>query len=79
MVVAVADTGATHHMFPDRSAFISYHRSDRRVRMASDTYDPVHGEGTAVISLNGHIVLIRDALHVPALRKPLYSLRAHVK
>ena len=79
MVLAVADTGATHHMIPDRAAFVSYHRSDRRVRMASNTYAPVLGEGTAVISLNGHNVLIRNALHVPALRKPLYSLRAHVK
>jgi len=65
-------------MFPDRSAFVSYHRSDRRVRMASDTYAPVQGEGTAVISLNGHTVLVRNTLHVPALRKPLYSLRAHI-
>ena len=78
MVVAVADTGATQHMIPDRSAFISYHRSDKRVRMASNTYAPVRGEGTAIVSLNGRTVLIRDVLHVPDLRKPLYSLRAHM-
>ena len=78
MVVAVVDTGATQHMIPDRSAFVSYHRSDKRVRMASDTYAPVRGEGTALISLNGRMVLIRDVLHVPDLRKPLYSLRAHM-
>jgi len=31
----------------------------------------------AVISVNGRLILIWDCLHVPALRNPLYSLRAH--
>ena len=34
-------------------------------------------KGTAIIALNGKKVLIRDCLHVPDLRNPLYSLRAH--
>ena len=33
--------------------------------------------GTAVFSLNGHNILVRDCLHVPDLRSPLYSLRKH--
>jgi hypothetical protein len=32
---------------------------------------------TAIISLNGKKILIRDCLHVPDLRNPLYSLHAH--
>lgn len=78
--LVVADTGATDHMLPDRSAFISY-KSVRhlRVRMGNNSYAPVLGRGTAIVSLNGQRLLIRDVLHVPALRVPLYSLRAHLR
>ena len=67
-------------MLPDRSAFISY-KSVRslRVRMGNNSYAPVLGRGTAIISLNGQRLLIRNVLHVPALRVPLYSLRAHLR
>ena len=76
--LAVADTGATDHMVPDKSAFISYTRvTNLRVCMGNKSYAPVLGKGTTIISLNGHSVLIRDVLHVPSLRNPLYSLRAH--
>ena len=78
--VAVADTGATDHMFPDKSTFISYKRiSNLQVRMGNNSFLPVLGRGTAIISLNGWWVLIRHALHVPGLAVPLYSLRAHLK
>jgi len=74
----VADSGATDHMLPDKSAFISYYPiSGRRVRMGNNSFAPILGHGTAVISLNGKKILIRDCLHVPDLRNPLYSLRAH--
>ena len=43
MVLAVADTGATHHMIPDKSAFVSYHRVNKRVRMGNGAYAPVLG------------------------------------
>ena len=79
MVLAVADTGVTHHMIPDKSAFISCNRVDKQVRMGNRAYVPVFGWGTAVFALNGHTVLIRNVLHVPALRVPLYSLCAHLK
>ena len=45
--------------------------------MGNKTYAPVLGRGTAIISLNGRNVLVCDTLHVPGLRIPLYSLRAH--
>ena len=78
--VAVADTGATDHMLPDKSAFISYKRiSNLQVRMGNNSYLPVLGHGTAIISLNRQRVLVRHTLHVPGLAVPLYSLRAHLK
>ncbi len=40
---------------------------------------PVLGCGTAIISLNGQRILLRNVLHVPGLVVPLYSLCAHVK
>ena len=66
-------------MFPDRFAFISYHHSTHiRVRLGNNTYTPVLGTDTAIVSLNGKRFLVSNALHVPELRCPLYSLRAHV-
>ena len=47
--------------------------------MGNKTVALVIGRGSAIISLNGKLVLICDVLHVPALRSPLYSLRAHFK
>ena len=74
----VADTGATDHMLPDKAAFISYYPvSGRRVRMGNNSFAPIAGKGSAIISLNGKKILLRDCLHVPDLRNPLYSLRAH--
>jgi hypothetical protein len=73
-----ADTGATDHMLPDYAAFYSYHKcSNRFVTLGDDTKLRIHGTGTAIICLNGKNILIRNALHVPALRAPLYSLRRH--
>ena len=76
--LVVADTGATQHMLPDKRAFISYRPvSDLRVRMGNTSFASVRGVGTAIIALNGKQVLMREALHIPDLRHPLYSLRAH--
>jgi hypothetical protein len=52
--LVVADTGATDHMLPDVSAFISYKRvHDLSMRMGNNSFVPVLGWGTAVFSLNG--------------------------
>ena len=76
--LAVADSGATDHMFPDKSAFISYKSTSHlKVRMGNNSHLPVLARGSAIISLNGQRVLVRNALHVPGLAMPLYSLRAH--
>ncbi len=78
--LVVADTGATDHMIPDRSAFISYKAVHNLcVRMGNNSYAPILGRGTAIILLNGQRLLIWNVLHVPTLRIPLYSLRAHIR
>jgi hypothetical protein len=45
--------------------------------MGNNSFAPILGMGSAVIVVNGIQILIQDCLHVPALRNPLYSLRAH--
>jgi hypothetical protein len=60
MSLLVAHTGATDHMLPDKSAFISYYPvSGRRIWMGNNSFAPIVGHGTAVISLNGKKILIR--------------------
>ena len=77
--LVVADTGATDHMVPDRGAFISYKSVHGFcVRMGNNSFAPVLGHGTAIISLNGQRLLIHNFLHVPGLWIPLYSLQAHL-
>jgi hypothetical protein len=67
-------------MFSDKSAFISYKTtSNLKVCMGNNTYLPVLAWGSAIISLNGQRVLVRNALHVPGLAVLLFSLRAHFK
>jgi hypothetical protein len=77
---AVADSGATEHMFPDKSSFISYKIvSGLQVRMGNNSYIPVLGCGAAIVALNGKRIFVRNSLHVPSLAVPLYSLRAHTR
>ncbi len=74
----IADSGATDHMFPDKLAFISYKLvSNLQVWMGNNSFLPILGCGLAIILLNGQRVLICNALHVPGLVVPLYSLCAH--
>jgi hypothetical protein len=76
---AVADTGATNHMVPDKSCFISYKLvSGLSVCMGNNSFIPVLGRGTAIFSLNGKRILVQNVLHFPLLVVPLYSLRTHV-
>lgn len=73
-----ADSGATRHMFPDYSTFVSYHKCyNKTVQLGDSTELPIYGYGTAKFSLNGRIIVVRNALHVPGLTDPLYSLRQH--
>jgi hypothetical protein len=72
--LVIADTGAMDHMTPDKSAFISYKAiSNLQFRMGNNSFVPVSGRGTAIFSLNGQCVLVRNVLHVPGLAVPLLS------
>jgi hypothetical protein len=43
----VADSGATDHMLPNKSAFISYYPVEgRRVHMGNNSFAPILGHGT---------------------------------
>ena len=75
---ACADSGATDVMLHEYEAFVSYRRCvNRWVTLGDDTKIQILGEGTAKFSLNGKVILVRNALHVPNLRAPLYSLLKH--
>jgi hypothetical protein len=74
----VADTGATHHMIPNKSSFISYYPvSGRCVCMGNNSFAPILGHGSAIISLNRKLILIWHCLHVSDLCNPPYSLYTH--
>ena len=81
MVLAVSNTGATDHMYHERSTFLWYHPVPRHmlnVCMGDKTFAPVLSKDTVIISLNEKLVLLRNVLHMPTLRTPLYSLRKHL-
>ena len=79
MVLEVADIGATDHMPPEQSAFISYHPvTNINVHMGSKTLAPVLGKGTTVISLNGKLVLVHNILHVSTRFTPLFIVSTSI-
>ena len=66
--LVVAETGATDHMLPKKSGFISYYPvTGRWVCMGNNSFMPIAGYGT----------VISKCLHVPDLHNPLYSLQSH--
>jgi hypothetical protein len=76
---AIANTGATDHMQPNKSAFISYKAVfNLQVWMGNNSFIPVLGHGSAVVSLNGQRVLVCNVLQVPSLVVTLCSLHAHL-
>jgi hypothetical protein len=77
--MAVADTGTTDHMVPDKSCFISYTLiSGLSVQMGNNSYGSLLGRGTTNFALNGKHFLVRNVLHVPGLAVLLYSLHTHI-
>ena len=72
---AVANTGATNHMLPNKVAFILYTPIlGSRVCMGNNSFASIARKGSAIISLNSKKILICNCLHIPDLRNPLYSL-----
>jgi hypothetical protein len=77
---SVADTGATDHMFPNKLAFISYKSiPNLQVWMGKNSFPPVLGCSTAIISFYCQHIFVCNTLHMPGLAVPLYSLCAHLK
>ena len=73
-----ADLGASEKMFPDYSTFKTCHRlTNHYATLVETTKLPIEGIGTVVYTLNGCTILTHNALHIPALQGPLYSLRKH--
>ena len=65
-------------MFPDYSTFNTYHRLTTFYATLGYTIKlPIEVIGTAVYTLNGRTILTCNALHIPELQVPLYSLRKH--
>ena len=72
------DSGASHDLFPYFSTFKAYHLLYNFYATLGDTTRlPIEGICTVVYTLNGSTILTRNALHIPALRGPLYSLCKH--
>jgi len=72
------DSGAIDDMFPDYTCFASYTKlSNKFALLGDDHLVPIQGYGTNIYCLNGKVVKTRNALHVPALQGPLFSLRRH--
>ena len=71
-----ADSGSSEYRLPDYSTFKTYHRLSNRCATLGDTTRlPIKVIGTVVYILNGRTILTRNALRIPALQGPLYSLR----
>jgi hypothetical protein len=65
-------------MIPDYNVFTSYKScTNEFVTLGDTTQLPIKGQGKAQFLLNGKVIEVRDALHVPDLRAPLYSLCRH--
>jgi len=75
----IADSGATDSMTCyGKEVYISYKRiHGGYVVLANKQKVPCLGIGKIRILMHGHPVIIDKVLHVPALRKMLYSIRQH--
>ncbi len=74
-----ADSGAIDTMLPNKLSFISLKKVfELNVWMGNNSYIPVLGQGSTIVTLNSECILIRNALHSPGLTVPLFSLHAHM-
>ena len=63
-------------MFPDYSSFLSYRTStdpNDYALLDDESQSNIYVRVTAVFTMNGRLVLVRNALHVSPLWAPLYS------
>ena len=74
----VADSGATSTMVPWKELFLSYRPTPGSyVILANNQKTQCLGRGDIRIKMGGYVTIIANALHIPALRCPLYSIRSH--
>ena len=74
----IIDSGATHHMWNDSTAFISYAPTNNSyVSLANDYKIPMKGIGSIQLNINGYILQIHNVFYVPALQYCLYSVKQH--
>ena len=74
----IVDSGATAMMMPFRQCFISYKDTPHSyVILANNQKSPCLGRGAICINMGGHNIILKDVLHVPSLRCPLFSVRCH--
>lgn len=75
---AVADSGATHHLWNKFRDFRTFRRLfGQSVLLPDGTRMAILGIGSIVISMGGKRVLLRNVFLVEGLRVPLFSLRVH--
>lgn len=68
------DSGSSHHMFKDRSNFISHSPQSTKIEVANGDSMDGHGIGTVSGSHLGAPLTLSGALHVPDLKCNLVSL-----
>lgn len=74
------DSGATDDMMTTYRSFLSYIPVCEKYTILGDnTLVEIKGFGTAVYKLNGKFIKIWNALHIPALRGPLSTMRKHCR
>jgi hypothetical protein len=74
----VIDSGATAMMMPFRQCFINYTPTPRSyVILANNQRSPCLGCGDICLTMGNYNALLRDVLHIPSLRCPLFSVRCH--
>ncbi len=76
--MAVTDTGATDHMVPDKSCFISYIDLWSFSLNGQQLLHSSAWSQNCNFALNGKGILVRNVLHVPGLAVLLYSLCTHI-
>ena len=73
-----ADSGVSEDMLPDCFTFKTYCLPLNSYATLGDTTKIIiEVIGTTIYTLNGKTIITRNAIHVPALCSPLYSLRKY--
>lgn len=76
---AYADSEATDVILTECLPFLSYRKCKKRfITLGDELRLPIAGVGIAKFSLNGKVIIIRNALHIPGLCNSLYPLPKHV-